>query len=123
TPGEDGGLRGWLACTGVDGEVEYRVTIPRRAEVAATTVNGNVEVEALAAPVRAASTNGNVTLTAVAGEVQARSVNGDIRVDLRHAEPRSDMELTTVNGSIVLTVPPELRAYLDARTTNGSVGS
>ena len=123
TPGEDGGLRGWLACTGVDGHVEYRLTVPRRALVAATTVNGNVEVAGLSAPVRAASTNGNVTVLEVGGAVHASSVNGSIHVDLRRADPRSSMDLSTVNGSIVLYVPPELRAFVDARTTNGSVGS
>ena len=123
TPGEDGGLRGWLACTGVDGNVEYRLTVPRRALVAATTVNGNVEVAGLGAAVRAASTNGNVSVLEVGGSVQASSVNGSIHVDLRRADPRSHMDLSTVNGSIVLYVPSELRAYVDARTTNGSVGS
>ena len=123
TPGEDGGLRGWLACTGVDGHVEYELTVPREALVAATTVNGNVEVAGLRAPVRAASTNGNVSVVEVGGAVQASSVNGNIHVDLRRADPRSTMDLSTVNGSIVLYVPPELRAYVDARTTNGSVGS
>jgi hypothetical protein len=123
TPSEQGGLRALLTCTGVDGSVEYRLSVPRHALVAATTVNGNVEVAGLGAPVRAASTNGNVTVLEVGGEVQASSVNGSIHVDLRRADPRSSMELSTVNGSIVLYVPEALRAFVDARTTNGSVGS
>jgi hypothetical protein len=123
TPGEGGGLRAWIACTGVDGHVEYRLTVPRHAMVAATTVNGNVEIAGLTAPVRAASTNGNVRVLEVGGEVDASSVNGNIQVDLRQADPRSTMELSTVNGSIVLFVPPGFRAHVDARTTNGSVGS
>lgn len=123
TPGEEGGLRAWLACTGVDGHVEYRLTVPRHARIAATTVNGNVEIAGLAAPVRAASTNGNVSVLEVGGEVDASSVNGNVQVDLRRADPRSAMELSTVNGSIVLYVPDGFRAHVDARTTNGSVGS
>jgi hypothetical protein len=123
TPGEEGGLRGWLACTGVDGHVQYRLTLPRGAAVAATTVNGNVEVAGVVAAVRAASTNGNVKVMEVGGAVDASSVNGSIHVDISRDEPRAPMELSTVNGSIVLFVPDELRAYVDARTTNGSVGS
>jgi DUF4097 and DUF4098 domain-containing protein YvlB len=122
TPGAEGGVKSWFTCAGVDGEVAYRLTLPRDAQLAATTVNGDVQVSGLAAPVRAVSTNGNVVLE-VAGEVEASSVNGSIRVAVRQAEPRSAMELSTVNGSIVMIVPSEFRAFVDARTTNGSVGS
>jgi DUF4097 and DUF4098 domain-containing protein YvlB len=122
-PGGEGGIKGWLACAGVDGNVSYRLLVPRTARVAATTVNGNVEVARLHAPVRAASTNGSVNVLEVGGEVDATSVNGNIRVDMRQAEPRSQMDLSTVNGSIVLYLPAEFRAYVDARTVNGSVAS
>ena len=122
TPGAEGGVRGWLACAGVDGEVAYRLTLPREARLAASTVNGDVEVSGLQAPVRASSTNGDVVLE-VDGEAEASSVNGNIRVSMRRPEPRSAMELSTVNGSILLLLPAEFRAYVDARTTNGSVGS
>jgi hypothetical protein len=122
TPGSEGGIKGWLACAGVDGEVAYRLSLPREAELAAATVNGDVEVGGLLAPVRAASTNGSVVLE-VGGEVEASSVNGNIRVAMRRPEPRAGMELSTVNGSILLLLPTEFRAYVDARTTNGSVGS
>jgi DUF4097 and DUF4098 domain-containing protein YvlB len=122
TPGSEGGLRGWIACAGVDGEVAYQLSLPREARLALSTVNGNVEVGGMTALVRAVSTNGNVVLE-VGGEVEASSVNGSIRVAMRRADPRSAMELSTVNGSIVLLLPSEFRAYVDARTTNGSVGS
>lgn len=122
TPGAEGGIRGFLACAGVDGEVAYQLIIPRDAGLAASTVNGNVTVAGLQAPVRAASTNGDVVLD-VAGEVDARSVNGSIHVMMKRPDPRSAMELSTVNGSIVMLLPPEFRAFIDARTVNGSVGS
>ena len=122
TPGSEGGIKGWLSCAGVDGSVAYRLTLPREARLAASTVNGNVVVVGLVAPVRAASTNGDVEIE-VGGEVEASSVNGSIRVAMQRADPRSAMELSTVNGSILVTVPSEFRAYVDARTTNGSVGS
>lgn len=123
TPGGDGGLMGWLAGAGVEGHVSYRLLVPRAARVTATTVNGNVEVARLHAPVHAASTNGTVSVLEVGGEVDATSVNGNIRVDMRHAHPHSQMDLSTVNGSIVLYVPAEFRAFVDARTVNGSVAS
>jgi len=122
TPGAEGGIRGFLACAGVDGEVAYQLSVPRDTAIAASTVNGNVHVSGLQAPVRATSTNGDVVLD-VAGEVDARSVNGSIQVVMKRPEPRSAMELSTVNGSIVLLLPAEFRAFVDARTVNGSVGS
>jgi DUF4097 and DUF4098 domain-containing protein YvlB len=122
SPGAEGGISGWLACAGVDGEVAYHLSLPREAQLVASTVNGDVEVGGLMAPVHAASTNGNVVLE-VGGEVEASSVNGNIRVAMRRADPRSAIELSTVNGSILLLLPADFRAYVDARTTNGSVGS
>jgi DUF4097 and DUF4098 domain-containing protein YvlB len=122
TPGSEGGFRGWIACAGVNGEVAYRLSLPREAELTASTVNGDVEVGGMLGLVRAVSTNGNVVLE-VGGEIEASSVNGNIRVAMRRADPRSAMALSTVNGSIVLLLPAEFRAYVDARTTNGSVGS
>src|SRR5687768_6120568 len=62
TPGGDGGLMGWIAGAGVEGHVSYRLLVPRAARVTATTVNGNVEVARLHAPVHAASTNGTVSV-------------------------------------------------------------
>ncbi|HEV8628982.1 MAG TPA: DUF4097 family beta strand repeat-containing protein [Thermoanaerobaculia bacterium] len=123
SPGAEGGIKGWLACAGVDGEVSYQLSLPRETELSVSTVNGNVEIVGLVAPVRAASTNGNVVVLEVGGEVDASSVNGSIRVGMRRAEPRSAMELSTVNGSILVILPDDFRAYVDARTTNGSVGS
>jgi DUF4097 and DUF4098 domain-containing protein YvlB len=122
TPGAEGGIKGWLSCAGVDGQVAYKLTLPREARLAASTVNGNVDVRGLVAPVRATSTNGDVVIE-VGGEVEASSVNGSIRVAMQRPDPRSAMELSTVNGSILMTLPAEFRAYVDARTTNGSVGS
>ncbi|HXT51333.1 MAG TPA: DUF4097 family beta strand repeat-containing protein [Thermoanaerobaculia bacterium] len=122
TPGSEGGVRGWIACAGVDGSVAYKLTLPREARLAASTVNGDVQIGGLVAPVRAASTNGDVVIE-VGGEVEASSVNGSIRVAMRRSDPRSAMELSTVNGSIQLMLPSAFRAYVDARTTNGSVGS
>jgi hypothetical protein len=122
TPGSERGFRGWIACAGVDGEVAYKLSLPREAVLSASTVNGDVEVGGLTSLVRAVSTNGNVVLE-VGGEVEATSVNGSIRMAMRRADPRSAMELSTVNGSIVMLLPAEFRAYVDARTTNGSVGS
>lgn len=123
TPGAEGGLKALLTCTGVDGQVHYHLTVPRRALVSATTVNGDVEVSRLPSPVRVASTNGSITVLEVRGEVDATSVNGNIQVDLRQAVARQPMELSTVNGSILVYLPADFRAYVDARTTNGSVDS
>jgi DUF4097 and DUF4098 domain-containing protein YvlB len=122
TPGAEGGIRGWLACAGVDGEVVYQLSVPRDTGLAVSTVNGTVQVAGMQAPVRAASTNGDVMLE-VAGEVDASSVNGSIQVVMRRADPHSAMDISTVNGSIALLLPNDFRAFIDARTTNGSVAS
>lgn len=90
-------------------------------EVEAASGNGEVTVENVRGPVSANSGNGDVRVTTVQGPVSARSGNGDLLVRMTELRASADMEFTTGNGRIELTVPADFNADIDASTGNGSI--
>jgi hypothetical protein len=90
-------------------------------EVEAASGNGEVTVDNVRGPVRANSGNGDVRVSTVVGPVSASSGNGDLIVRMTELRMDADMEFTTGNGRIELTVPNGLNADIDASTGNGGI--
>ena len=111
------GLFGW---NNVSASVEYRVQVPRQADLELRTVNGEIDVSEVAGEIRVRSTNGDVSVTDSAGSVNASTTNGAIDVELDQVSG-SRMEFETTNGGIRVYLPATIRASVLARTTNGSI--
>jgi len=120
--------------SGVEVYVEFRVRVPARVRLASvTTVNGSVIVHDVSGAGSLATVNGNVTLARGAGLFSARATNGNLFLDLlsiaggldsdRRLSRRASLSAQTVNGSVVLALPPETGAELEARTQNGDFSS
>jgi len=90
-------------------------------EVDAASGNGEVTVDNVRGPVTAATGNGDVYVTAVQGPVSANSGNGDLRVRMTELKGTDNMDFTTGNGRIEITVPEGFGAEVDASTGNGSI--
>lgn len=90
-------------------------------EVEAASGNGEVTVENVRGPVSASTGNGDVRVSTVQGPVSARSGNGDLLVRMTQVSADADMEFTTGNGRIEVTVPAEFNADIDASTGNGGI--
>ena len=90
-------------------------------EVDAASGNGEVTVDNVRGPVSANSGNGDVRVSTVQGPVSARSGNGDLIVRMTELRAADDMEFTTGNGRIEVTVPAEFNADIDASTGNGGI--
>jgi DUF4097 and DUF4098 domain-containing protein YvlB len=93
------------------------------ADVRATSGNGEVSVDGARGPVQASSGNGDVSVTTSLGPVSASSGNGDVVVDMSSLGDRDDMDFSTGNGRIRLTVPSNFAASIDATSGNGDVVS
>lgn len=91
------------------------------AEVVASSGNGRVTVEGATGPVDVSSGNGDIRVTTTAGPVEASSGNGDIDVVMDRIDGSPDMDFTTGNGRITLTVPDNFGAELTSHTGNGRV--
>jgi hypothetical protein len=90
-------------------------------EVEAASGNGEVTVDNVQGPVSANSGNGDVRVSTVQGPVSARSGNGDLIIRMSELRMADDMEFTTGNGRIELTVPAGFNADIDASTGNGGI--
>lgn len=90
-------------------------------EVQASSGNGEVTVENATGPVRASSGNGDVSIGTVNGPVNASSGNGDILVSMDRLTGSGDLEFTTGNGRIEVTVPADFSASVEASTGSGSI--
>jgi DUF4097 and DUF4098 domain-containing protein YvlB len=90
-------------------------------EVEAASGNGEVTVDNVRGPVTATTGNGDVSVTAVQGPVSANSGNGDLRVRMTELKGADDMDFTTGNGRIEITVPEGFGAQVEASTGNGSI--
>jgi hypothetical protein len=101
--------------------VDYKVKIPRRTNVNVKTVSGKLVIKDLEGEVEAHVVNGGIEMKEVSGALKAGTVNGSIDIDLRQDAGIKDMELTTVNGSISLGLPPSAAAEVDLSTVIGTI--
>lgn len=90
-------------------------------EVEASTGNGRITIENARGPVEASTGNGDVQVTTSLGPVTASSGNGDIDVAMDRLDRSSDMEFSTGNGRVTVTVPETFGAELNADTGSGHV--
>ena len=90
-------------------------------EVEAASGNGEVSVDNVRGPVSANSGNGDVSVSTALGPVSARSGNGDLLIRMSQLRMDADMEFTTGNGRIEVTVPDGFNADVDASTGNGGI--
>jgi hypothetical protein len=102
--------------------VEWVVRVPRGVHFLGSTVNGAVSARSMPADATVSSVNGAVTVSA-AGVVEASTVNGDIDATTGRADAGRDLQFETVNGDILLRVPADFRARVDAELLNGSIES
>lgn len=106
-----------VAATG-NGRIDITETT---GQVTASSGNGRVTVEGASGPVEVNTGNGDIRVVTTVGPVSATSGNGDIEVAMDKLAGSPDMEFTTGNGRITLTVPEGYGAELRSNTGNGRV--
>ena len=89
--------------------------------VEASSGNGVVTVDDVTGPVHASSGNGDVSIGTVNGPVSASSGNGDILVSMDHLTGDGDLEFSSGNGRIEVSVPSDFSADVEASTGNGRI--
>jgi DUF4097 and DUF4098 domain-containing protein YvlB len=119
-------------------QVHFVVRLPKGVAVDASSVNGSVDVAGASASVtarttngsvdaatdrgtlHASTTNGGVHVVSGAGPVEAQTVNGGIEARIESVNEPGAIELSSVNGSIALTLPAAVDADVTANTVSGS---
>ncbi len=105
-----------------DVRVDFRVRVPAGVNVAARTVNGEINAEALASNVSVKTVNGSIKIS-TSGYAEAKTVNGEISARLGNVNWPGSLQFKTVNGAINLDLPAGTNASVQAKTFNGTINS
>jgi len=105
-----------------DVSVRFTVRVPAGVALVGKTVNGEIEATRLNGDVTLLTVNGSVTFSTTAGG-RASTVNGSIHGEMGRADWSDTLRMATVNGSITLTLPPDLNTDVKAATVNGDISS
>ena len=104
--------------------VEYRVTVPRTANLEQVKLtNGALSIQGVAGSVKASSVNGNIKAEKLEGRAELSTINGQVEADFNRISPSKPISLSSVNGPIVLSIPPGSGAQLMARNLSGGIQS
>ena len=110
--------------SGVEVAVEYHVHVPYRVLLGGVeTVNGDVQVRGVEGSGELRTVNGDVDVSDSSGRFNAHTTNGSIHLKLRKLSDDGPMALETVNGSVVLGLPHDAHAELNALSLNGDFSS
>lgn len=106
---------------GVEVMVEYTIHVPHRVHVEHVgTVNGTVRISGLDNVEDLHTVNGDIDVFESAGNVHAHTTNGNVHLELAHAPDKAGATAETTNGSLVVAVPSDLQAEIEARCLNGN---
>lgn len=106
---------------GVEVAVEYTIRVPHGAHVEHIgTVNGTLRISGLDRVEDLHTVNGDIEVFEAGGNVHAHTTNGNVHVELAHAPDKIGATAETTNGSLVLAVPSDLQAEVEARCLNGN---
>jgi hypothetical protein len=106
---------------GVEVAVEYTIHVPHSARVEHVgTVNGTLIVAGVDQVEELRTVNGNIEVYGADRTVHAHTTNGNVRLELSHAHGVSGTLAETTNGSVVLALPADAQADLEALCLNGN---
>src|SRR5260370_13811850 len=109
---------------GVEVGVEYTIHVPRGARVEHIgTLNGTLRTAGADTGEDLHTVNGNIEVFEAGGNVHAHTTNGNVHLELAHLPGKTGVAAETTNGSLVLAVPPDMQADVEARCLNGNFSS
>jgi len=104
--------------------VSYEIFVPQVTDVTLKTVNGGLVISDVRGLIHFDAVNGGVHLKRVAGEVSGATVNGGINLELTGAMGDwRQMELSTHNGGVTVSMPSNYSARIQAETGMGRIQS
>jgi Putative adhesin len=107
---------------GMSRSTDVVIQVPSQTSLKLETLNGGaIVVENIAGEIDAQNMNGAVTINNVSGSVLANSMNGKVTVSLTKVTPNKTMSFSTMNGTIDVTLPADVKANLKMKTDNGDI--
>jgi DUF4097 and DUF4098 domain-containing protein YvlB len=99
------------------------ISVPADTSVTARSHNGDIEVDGLRGEFDVQTHNGKITLNGVSGTVVAHTANGTIKVVMDRVEASKPLSFSSLNGSIDVTLPADVKANLKLNSFRGEIWS
>lgn len=107
---------------GVFGNLNLDIQVPVNTSVNLRTMNnGGIQVDGVAGEVDVNSLNGSIEINNVSGPVLAHCLNGPVKVTLDRIAPGKAMSFSSLNGTIDVTAPADLKANVKMKSENGEI--
>lgn len=104
--------------------VSFEIFTPWNTDLEIDSHNGSITISDIRGRLDLASHNGSVRLTRVTGNITGITHNGSIQVELvGNTADLQQMDVSTHNGSVTLSVPASFSARLETRTNRGRLDS
>jgi DUF4097 and DUF4098 domain-containing protein YvlB len=99
--------------------VSFEIFVPQSTSLTVKTVNGGITVSDIRGSLRFETTNGGLNLRRLAGDVAGSTVNGGVNVELMGTTwDGTQVQLTTRNGGVNVSVPENYSAHFHTETSN-----
>ncbi len=106
------------------GRVDYTIKVPSGAILEdIELVNGNVKITGVTGYLSLGTVNGSITASGMTGNAWVETVNGNLDLSFDKMSGGQSVDLESVNGAVVLRIPANANAQVDAETLNGNVSS
>lgn len=108
---------------GPGGGESMTITVPVDTSLHLRSNNGSIRVEGVHGEIDVETHNGSIRLFNVSGSVLASTNNSRIEAAMDRVDPSKPSAFSSLNGSIDVTLPQDLKANLKLTTDNGSIFS
>ena len=104
--------------------VSYEIFVPQSTDLTVQTYNGGLTISDVRGQIRFTGHNGGVNLKRVGGDVSGDTVNGGVHEELAGTIwDGRQLDVSTRNGGVTLSMPSNYSAHVQAETTNGGLSS
>jgi putative adhesin len=104
--------------------VSYEIFVPQNTDLTATARNGGINISDVRGQIRFEGRNGGVHLKRLAGDVSGSTVNGGVQAELTGTTwDGRQLEVTTRNGGVNVTMPSSYSARIQAESERGGFQS
>ena len=99
------------------------VTVPVDTSLNLKTNNGEIRVDGVHGEIDVDDLNGSIALNNVSGTVLAHSLNGSVTAVMNQVDPAKPISFSTLNGTIDVTLPADLKANVKLKADRGDIYS
>src|SRR3984957_6294293 len=101
--------------------LDIQIKVPKQTTLDLKTMNGSISVEGISGEMTIDAMNGHISVQDASGPVVAHSMNGRIVASITQVSAAKASSFSSMNGSIEVTLPADLKARLKMKTDHGEI--